>query len=90
MAIIGPDPDGHSYVQHYFDSRGVARLYVMNLRDGVWTLTRESADFSELRFSQRFTGVFSADGHTVTGSWEMSQNGVNWDHDVICQPHGTS
>ena len=81
VAIIGPDPQGHSYVQHYFDARGIARVYVMNLGNGVWTLTREAADFSELRFSQRFTGTFSEDGRTIAGGWEMSPDGVNWDHD---------
>ena len=81
MAIIGLDPAGDGYLQHYFDSRGVVRVYAMNLSDGVWTLIRDTADFSELNFSQRFTGIFSEDGCAIAGAWEMSQDGVNWDHD---------
>src|SRR6266498_2964488 len=42
-AIIGFDPDSQAYTQHYFDSRGVARVYAMTLGEGVWTLLREEA-----------------------------------------------
>src|ERR1700726_3306501 len=38
IAIIGLAPEGGGYTQHYFDSRGVARVYEMGLGDGVWTL----------------------------------------------------
>src|SRR3954447_1095323 len=38
IAIIGADPAGDGYLQHYFDSRGVERVYEMQLADGVWTL----------------------------------------------------
>jgi hypothetical protein len=55
IAIIGLDPDGDGYVQHYFDSRGVARVYAMSFRDGVWKLWRDAPDFTPLNFSQRFT-----------------------------------
>jgi hypothetical protein len=35
IAIIGADPEGEgNYLQHYFDSRGVVRLYKMSLEDG--------------------------------------------------------
>jgi hypothetical protein len=27
IAVIGADPEGDGYLQHYFDQRGVARLY---------------------------------------------------------------
>lgn len=76
IAIIGAeDPDG-AYRQHYFDSRGVSRVYEMSLRDGVWKLWRESPGFS-----QRFTGTFGEDGNTITGFWEKSSDGSNWEHD---------
>jgi hypothetical protein len=39
VAILGPDPGGLGYHQHYFDSRGVARVYEMSLDDGVWRLS---------------------------------------------------
>src|SRR5918998_1638405 len=57
VAIIGLDESRGTYLQHYFDSRGVARLYEMSIEDGVWKLWRESEDFSPLDFAQRFTGT---------------------------------
>lgn len=67
IAIIRFDPGRGAYLQHYFDSRGIARLYEMSFSDGVWKLSRELADFSPLEFSQRFTGTFSDDGKTIAG-----------------------
>jgi hypothetical protein len=31
---------------HYFDSRGLARIYEMTLDGGVWTFSRTAPDFS--------------------------------------------
>ncbi len=81
LTIISVDPRTGAYTQHYYDSRGVARLYAMNLADGGWTLTRESPDFSPLDFRQRFTGTFSDDGHTISGTWEIAHDGPGWEHD---------
>jgi hypothetical protein len=81
MMIVGADLETGAYTQHYYDSRGVARLYAMTLADGVWTLTRESPDFTPLDFRQRFTGTFSQDGSTIDGVWEKCLNGVSWEHD---------
>jgi hypothetical protein len=53
IAIIGADPsNANRYLQHYFDSRGVARVYRMALDDNVWTLWRDEADVSPLEFRQ--------------------------------------
>ena len=60
LMIVSADPETGAYTQHYYDSRGVVRLYAMSFADGVWTLTRESPDFTPLDFRQRFTGTFSA------------------------------
>ncbi len=81
IAIIRFDPVAEHYVQHYFDSRGVARVYEMSLTGGVWTLSRTEPDTSELKFSQRFTGTFSADGNTINGRWEIAHADSNWEHD---------
>ena len=81
IAIIGFDPRRDTYLQHYFDSRGIARLYEMGFAEGVWTLSRTEADFSPLEFSQRYTGRFSDDGSTIRGSWESSSDGRVWAHD---------
>ena len=81
LAIIGPDPSGERFVQHYFDSRGVARLYQMTFDDGVWKLWRDSPDFSPLDFSQRYTGRLSDDGRTLEGTWEICHDGTTWERD---------
>ena len=75
MMVVGPDHEGDGYTQHYFDSRGVARLYAMTFRDGLWTLRREKPDFTPLGFAQRFTGRFGVDGRTIQGPWETSHDG---------------
>lgn len=78
ITLIGVDSDAStdSYTYHYFDSRGVERIYQMSLRDGVWKFWRDAPGFS-----QRFTGTLSADGNTITASIEMSRDGAHWEHD---------
>ena len=80
LSIVSADPETGAYTQHYYDSRGVARLYAMSFADGVWTLTRESPDFTPLDFQQRFTGTFSPDANTISGAWEKRLGG-DWEHD---------
>jgi hypothetical protein len=82
IAIIGVDPEREGkYLQHYFDSRGVARVYRMSLEEGVWKLWRDESDFSPLDFSQRYTGTFGDDGNTIAGRWEICHDGTTWEHD---------
>jgi hypothetical protein len=81
LMIMGYDPGRMPYCQHYFDSRGVARVYAMDLSDGAWTLLRDSADFTPLDFAQRYTGTFSPDGQRINGRWESAQDGVTWEFD---------
>jgi hypothetical protein len=81
VAIIGFDEGRQTFLQHYFDSRGVARVYEMTLGGGVWTLSRTAPDFSPLSFSQRFTGSFSDDGMRIDGRWEKMDDAGEWEHD---------
>ena len=81
VAIIGFDEGRQTLLQHYFDSRGVARVYEMTLDDGVWTLSRTAPDFSPLSFCQRFTGSFSDDGMRIDGRWEKTGDAGAWEHD---------
>jgi hypothetical protein len=76
IAVIGPDQSGERLVQHYFDSRGVARVYGMSLEGGVWKLWRDGDDFS-----QRFSGTFSDDGQRIDGRWEIAHDGKTWETD---------
>jgi hypothetical protein len=82
MAIVSAEPETGTYTQHYFDARGVVRLYAMTFDGGVWQLSREAEDFSPLSFRQRFTGRVSADGDSIHGVWERSGDGlVQWETD---------
>ena len=80
-AIVAADADGGGFTQHYFDSRGVVRLYAMTFAGGEWTLLRTEPDFSPLPFHQRFTGTFDADGGAIRGRWEQSPDGTAWELD---------
>lgn len=82
IAIIGADPDSEgNFLQHYFDSRGVARVYKMSVSDRGWKLWRDTPDFSPLEFAQRYTGTFGDDRRVITGSWEICHDGATWEHD---------
>jgi hypothetical protein len=82
VAIIGADHEDHgNYLQHYFDARGVARIYKMSFGDGTWKLWRDAPDFSPLDFRQRYAGTFSGDGNSISGAWEICHDGVTWEHD---------
>ena len=76
IAVLGPDASGERLVQHYFDTRGVARVYSMSLEGGVWRLWRDGDDFS-----QRFSGTFSEDGLRIDGRWEIAHDGEHWETD---------
>jgi hypothetical protein len=76
LTVLGADGEGLAV--HYYDSRGVERIYRSSrLEDGVWRMWRDSPGFS-----QRFTGTFSEDGNTITGHWELSRDGSSWDADL--------
>ena len=77
IAIIGAGDEPDSFRQHYFDSRGVARIYEMTLRDGIWRLWRDAPD----PFPQRFSATFSEDGATIKGRWEKAEDGSTWETD---------
>jgi hypothetical protein len=82
IAIIGADPENHGhYLQHYFDSRGVARVYEMSFDDGIWKLWRDAPDFSPLDFPQRYVGTLSDDGKTISGAWEICHDDATGEHD---------
>jgi Protein of unknown function (DUF1579) len=76
ISIIGLTEDRNTFTQHYYDSRGVARVYQMTLAGREWKLWREAPGFW-----QRYTGVISTDGTTITGAWQASTDGREWRHD---------
>ncbi len=77
VCVIGATGPGGALQQHYFDSRGVARLYEMTLENGAWTLFRAGPDWP-----QRYIGEISDDGNTITGRWERGDEpGAPLQHD---------
>jgi hypothetical protein len=62
---------------HYFDTRGVYRIYTASLDQGTWRYWRDAPDLS-----QRFTGTFSGDDDTVTGEGQLSRDGTTWEDDL--------
>jgi hypothetical protein len=82
MSLVGVDRNHDTFTQHYFDSRGVTRLYTMTFDGREWTLTREQPDFTPLDFSQRFVGTLSDDGSMIRGAWEICHDGETWELDL--------
>jgi hypothetical protein len=80
LAVIGPTDDGEGYVMHYFDSRGVSRIYTMSLDGRSWTLERAPSG-PRSDFWQRWIGEFSEDRNTIKGRWETSDDGSAWELD---------
>lgn len=80
LCVVGLDGED-GYTQHYFDSRGVARVYSMSFDGREWALERNAPDFTPLDFHQRWSGTFSSDGNTIEGRWESSPDGRQWKPD---------
>jgi len=64
---------------HYFDSRGVYRVYSASLAQAKWRFWR---DAPAPDFSQRFTGIFSDNGNTITSRRQLSKDGKTWEEDL--------
>jgi len=75
-----PDPTDAAEPQlsmHYFDSRGVFRIYHMSIDDHTWQLWRDAPGFS-----QRFTGTFADGENTIVGHWQLCRDDIRWDDDL--------
>jgi hypothetical protein len=75
ISIIGPADEG--IAMHYFDSRGVHRIYLASFDESILRLSRDAPGFS-----QRFEGAFAEDGNTITGLWQLSEDGSTWNDDL--------
>lgn len=62
---------------HYFDSRGVFRVYELSADAEALRFSRSAPGFS-----QRFTGRFEDGGNTIVGRWQASQDDVRWEEDL--------
>jgi hypothetical protein len=76
VSVIGCDAANGTYAQLYTDERGVCRVYEMEIGDGRMSLRRDGQPFA-----QRFTATFSDDGNTITGRWEIAEDGATFEPD---------
>jgi len=76
IAIIGGGTTPGVWPMHYFDSRGVSRLYEVSFDAGVWKVWRDHPGFS-----QRATGTFENDGQVIRWSSELQEDGP-WKPDL--------
>ena len=75
MAVIGATRPGGGLAQHYFDTRGVHRVFDMTFDRGVWTLARKADSATD--FDQGSKAEFSADGNTIVANIERSEPGAH-------------
>ena len=84
-SILG-DTDGLH--MHYFDSRGVHRIYGVTVTDDGWEMgmSRDASAVSfaagHAPFSQRMTFTFEDGDRTISGRGELSHDDVNWEEDL--------
>jgi hypothetical protein len=87
VSIIGGAPDGEPQPMHYFDSRGVKRLYLTAVEGATWRIWRAPGEDwngpDGPGFDQRFSGEISVDGATIEARWErgMGDAGEDWELD---------
>ena len=62
---------------HYFDSRGVSRVYHTSVDDTTWRIWRDAPGFS-----QRFTGTITDGGRRIAGRWQLCEDDRHWTDDV--------
>ena len=86
ISIIG---DTHGLQWHYFDSRGVHRIYELSVTDDGWEIARDAAgrDTPEIGrdapgFSQRLTLTFGDDDSTMAGRSRISFDDKTWQDDL--------
>jgi hypothetical protein len=86
ISIIG---DIGGLQMHYFDSRGVHRIYEVRVTDGGWEFARDAAgpDAPEIGrgappFSQRLTLTFEDDDDTMAGRSKISSDDKTWQDDL--------
>ncbi len=85
ISIIG-DADGLR--MHYFDSRGVHRIFEVTVTDEGWEMVMDrhssAGSFAspDAPFSQRMTYAFEDEDRAMSGKAKLSYDNVNWDDDL--------
>ena len=90
ISIIG-DTDGLQ--MHYFDTRGVHRLFTLTVTEEGWAIAlgrqagARSYASGDAPFSQRMTYTFQDADETMLGKGELSRDDVNWEDDLEIAYH---
>lgn len=61
----------------YFDSRGVSRVYDVNVDADTLRFSRTAPELS-----QRFVGTLTDNGNTLAGRWQMCEDDKHWRDDL--------
>ena len=62
---------------HYYDSRGVFRVYDVDIGEKYWRLSRDAPEFS-----QRYSGAITDSGDTIKGVWQLNRDNGHWADDL--------
>ena len=73
----GDDSATDELVGHYFDSRGVFRVYRLAMDDRTLRIWRDAPGFS-----QRLEAVLSEDGSTLAGVWQLAREDESFEDDL--------
>jgi len=85
ISIIG-DTDGLQ--MHYFDTRGVHRIFKVTVTSKGWDMAMDrhasAGSFAspDAPFSQRITYTFEDEDRTMSGKAMLSYDNVKWDDDL--------
>ncbi len=74
ISVIG---DTAGLRMHYFDSRGVHRVYEARVSEDALELSRDAPGFA-----QRFTGNFEEGGDRISGLWKLARDNTTWEDDL--------
>jgi hypothetical protein len=77
VSIFGTDDSDNACTMLYFDVRGVARKYDVELHANGFTWSRDTQGFA-----QRFRVTIAEDGGTMEGEGTMKKDGPTWEPDL--------
>jgi hypothetical protein len=77
LAVIGVMEGDDELSMHYFDSRGVHRVYAVGFDGTELTLARDAPGFE-----QRLSARLGDDGATLAGVWQLNQDDAGFRDDV--------
>lgn len=69
LEIIGLDPSSGKFSMSYFDSKGQTVASTVELNGRELRIASKAA---------RFAGAFNENGSALSGTWEKSDDGLNW------------